>query len=115
LAASYEVQMLSILPGDGQGGFADFIPLPVAKGPYAVAVHDVDDDGVADIAAVHEGAAEISIMRGLGGGDYAQPVPFPVGLGPLEFALGDLNGDAAVDVVVVNAQSSSVSILLAYP
>jgi hypothetical protein len=103
---------LTVLLGNGEGGFAQATGSPVATtaGPRAVAIADFDEDGRQDLAAVGAG---VSILLGNGyGGFTAGPAVVPGGTGLHGVAAGDLNGDGHVDLTTANSASDDVSILL---
>jgi hypothetical protein len=106
---------VSVLLGDGNGGFAPVAgsPFAAAAGAGAAAIGDVDGDGDADLAVSANQANEIVILLGDGNGGFTPgPGPFPVGAGPYPAALGDLDGDGDLDLAVHDNGSSDVSILL---
>jgi hypothetical protein len=107
---------VSILLGDGSGGFAQApgSPIAVGRGAYGVAVGDFNDDGIADLAVTNQRDNNVSILLGNGSGGFVQAPGSPVAVGsfPLAAVVGDFNGDGIVDLAVANVTSNNVSILL---
>ncbi len=67
--------------------------------PYGVAVGDLDEDGLGDIAVAMFGPQQIEVM--LSAGDWRRPVhsTIDVDLHPSTVRLADINGDGHLDLV----------------
>jgi hypothetical protein len=105
---------ISILLGDGDGGFAR-APDDVIAGsrPISIVAADYDRDGDLDLAVAALDDDAVTLLLGDGAGGFAPaPDQVPVGDGPYAIAAGDLNGDGARDLAVTNLIDSTVSILL---
>jgi len=103
---------VSILLGNGSGGFLASSQLPVGSFPRAVAVADLNGDTFLDLAVVNNGANNVSILLGNGSGGFSVPVNLAVGTGPTALVVVNLDGDADLDLVVANNGSNDVSLLL---
>jgi hypothetical protein len=107
---------ISILAGDGAGGFSFVSSLIVSAGtsPSAIAIGDLDDDDEPDLVVVGEGSIRLNVFLGNGDGTFgpAPGLPAVTGTNPTAVALGMLDGDAHLDVVVANAGSGNVTVLL---
>jgi hypothetical protein len=107
---------LTVLLGDGRGGFANApnSPYAVATRPYYVAVGDANGDGRPDLFATHDDISLITTLLGDGrGGFAAAPAsPFDLGRRAYKVIAADLNGDARADLVVSTMASESVAVLL---
>ena len=117
LAVANEVSSnLTVLLGNGSGGFAAAPNSPVALsgGPVAVAVGDFNGDGYQDLAVANLNGNNVAVLLGDGTGHFA-PVPgspFAAGTNPDFVAIGDFNSDGVPDLVVSNLNSNNVTVLL---
>src|SRR5262249_29697516 len=96
-----------MLQGAGNFGAGDF--------PGAVAVGDLNGDGVQDLAVVNGGfgSNDVSVLLGNGDGTFQAAVNFGAGVTPVSVAMGDFNGDGVRDLAVANFFiSNNVSVLL---
>jgi hypothetical protein len=104
-------QTVSMLPGDGNGGFAA-PQITSVNGPLAgLAVGDWNDDLILDVATAQSTQKNVVVLFGTGNG-FGAPVVVPVGNGPRALAAGDWNGDGALDLVVANHDDMTVQVLL---
>jgi predicted outer membrane repeat protein len=107
---------VTILLGDGNGGFTEPAGSPVGTGstPLSVAVGDFNGDGKPDLAVANSGSGNVTILLGDGSGGFSQPAGSPVGTGtyPISVGMGDFNGDGKLDLAVANEFSDNVTILL---
>ena len=79
----------------------------------AVAIGDLDGDGIPDLAAVSRATnGFVSVLRGEGDGRFQAPVRFAAGSGPSALAAGDLDGDLRADLAIANSLSNDVSVLV---
>ncbi len=96
---------VSILLGDGSGGFSQAVGSPVSagSGPQSVAVGDFNSDGKNDLAVANSGG-NVTILLGSGNGGFSQAAGSPVSAGntPNFVAVGDFNNDGKQDLAVVN-------------
>jgi hypothetical protein len=107
---------VSVLLGDGSGGFADAPGSPITglSGPIGLTAADLDGDGAVDLAVANSSANTLSVLLGDGAGGFApQPgSPYVVGSLPRSVAAGDFDGDGAPDLALANAGDNTVSVLL---
>jgi hypothetical protein len=112
---------VTILLGDGTGGFHEAAGSPFATGaaPWAVAIDDINKDGNLDLITIpYEPSVKdpkqvgVSILLGNGKGGFAPRsgplLPLEGCRGPNVVAGGDINGDGFRDIVVSCAQSNSL-------
>jgi uncharacterized protein (TIGR03382 family) len=117
---------LSLLAGDGAGGFADGVDLPGGGAPVGVAAADLTGDGVLDLVSLNHAAQSVSVLAGDGAGGFAAPAHFSLFGGngaactvditlPCPWAWGmavaDVDGDGDLDVVSANTDADTVSLL----
>ena len=120
---------VSILLGNGQGGFTQAAPpalgLGVSNGDL-IAVADLNGDGIPDIVAVPqetEGNETAVVLLGQGDGTFQPALSVPLALPPggsvsgntingndqnVAIAIGDVTGDGKPDIVVENDESGVV-------
>ncbi len=103
---------VSILLGNGAGGFNAPTNFPVGPSPRSVAIADLDGDMNPDLAVANDGSDDVSILLGDGFGGFSPPTNFGVGDTPRSVAIGHLDNDMDLDLAVANVNSDNVSILL---
>jgi hypothetical protein len=104
---------LTILLGDGAGGFRMLAGSPFATGriPNRVAIGDVNGDGVADIAVSSPDGNNITLfLMSSKGGASSSTIAF--GGKPKGLAIRDLNGDGKADLVITNNSDHTVTVIL---
>jgi len=100
--------------------FAPPVILTTGRGPWGIAVADIDGDGKLDIVVSNGNGGTISVFRNAGSSgsitasSFAPRVDFATGGGGgggYGIAIADLDGDGKPDVVVTNHFANSISIL----
>jgi len=115
---------VTILFGDGHGGFrgAQQPPVPAGPSPFAVAVADVNKDGKPDlVVANYSGHLGDSSTDGLtfllndGHGRFRLGPRIPTGSGSGEVTAGDVDGDGYMDAVTANAGTKDLTVAYGGP
>lgn len=111
--ADIDDNTLSLLLGDGQGGFMPRQTVNVGFAPRGVAILDVDGDGDVDVVNTNSTSSNLSLLINDGQGVFAAPVYFDGG-GTGEWALGaaDMNEDGLLDLVVGSRGSREITVLV---
>ena len=112
VATHHELNAMSVMIGDGHGGFVEGNGSPFDFGLplFHIAITDVNRDGKNDVIATSGNS--IRVMLGDGRSGFKSGASIPVGPGAWRLAVGDLNSDGRSDVVTSNSESNSVSVLL---
>jgi hypothetical protein len=121
--ANRAANRLTVLLGDGEGGFAvaPGAPVPAGDVPHGVAAADLDDDGAVDLAVANRGTTNrVTVLLGDGAGGFAPAPGSPVAVGGEQWhgreaniVTGDFDGDGSVDLIVPVRQATwRVAILL---
>jgi hypothetical protein len=125
VVANRNLNMVSIFQNQCSPGtitsnsFGTRVDLPVAGGPFGVAVADLDGDGKPDIITADQAYNVVSVLKNIGTSgtittnSFAAPINFAVGPGPAFMAVADLDGDGKPDVVTANGgdNNNAVSVL----
>ncbi len=131
VSTDYDV---SLLMGNGVGGFENEVKLPagtapaallagdlenqveipVGIGPDAIVAGDFGGNGLTDLAVVNTGDNTVSILQNEGSGDFTSLAPFPVYSLQDTTALvaADFNNDGRLDLALINSATNGVSVLL---
>jgi hypothetical protein len=103
---------VSVLPGKGDGTFTRGIEFRTGKGPYALAVADLNGDRKLDLAIANADANTVSVLVNKGKGSFRTARDYATGTEPSSIAVGDLNGDSKADLATANSRANTVSVLV---
>lgn len=93
---------VSLLLGDGDGGFRPGAIYPVGRTPYDVEASDLDGDGEPDLAVGNGDSRDISILLGRGDGTFTPRPPQGEGLWAFALSVADVDGDGHEDLAVAS-------------
>ena len=112
VATHHEMSALTVLIGDGRGGFTEATGSPFDFGVslFQLIIADVDRDGIMDVVATS--GDSLRVLLGDGHGAFKPSASIAVGPGAWRIAAADLNTDGAIDLVTSNSDSNSLSVLL---
>lgn len=113
LATHHDMSQLTVLLGDGRGGFVEATASPFDFGGRAfhAVVADVNRDNKMDVVAA--GGDSVLVMLGDGRGGFATGPALRNVKGAWRVDAGDVNGDGKLDMITNNFESDSVSVFLA--
>jgi hypothetical protein len=105
VSVNFLTNTVSVLLGLTGGGYAAPVSYStlangVGRGPVAVAVGDVNGDGLPDIVTVDSLDNRVSVLLNNGNGTFGPASTYAVGLGPTDVVLGDVNNDGTKDIIV---------------
>jgi hypothetical protein len=104
---------ISVLYGNGDGTFQDYIefPLPGTNGAVAVAGADLNGDSYLDLIVASFSSNTITVLLNNGSGIFGSHQNYAVGQGPRSVCPADLDGDGDIDLATGNENSDNVSVL----
>lgn len=109
---------ISVLLGDGAGGFSPAQNFDIGNTPFSIAVGDFNGDGISDLTTANggldnEGNGNVSVLLGDGAGSFSPAQSFDIGDKNVPFSVkvGDFNNDGKDDLVTANS-GNNVSLLL---
>jgi cysteine-rich repeat protein len=95
---------VSILLGDGSGAFGSPVNFTAGLQPSSVAVGDLNNDALLDLAVTNTNSRDGNTLLGNGNGSFGAAIRFTVGFTgsdtPNTVEMEDFNGDAFLDLVV---------------
>jgi hypothetical protein len=93
---------LAVLPGLGDGRFANAVAVETPSPAEIVQSADLSGDGISDLAVLS--AAGLSIYLGNGRGGFSAPMTYDAGADPTGLSIADLTGEGRLDILVGDAQ-----------
>lgn len=108
----FNFNKISILLGNGTGGFSAPTDFAVGSSPIGLVVRDFNKDTFLDIAVANTDSHNVSILKGNGQGSFDAATNFPANTFPLSITSGDFDGDGKLDLAVGdNISGDRISIL----
>ena len=102
---------ISILLGDGNGGFAGSSTFNL-DGASSIATADFNGDGNVDLAVTSDSSNTVTILLGGGNGSFTTSSTSATGQSPEQVVAADFNGDGKMDLATANLHDSTISIFL---
>jgi hypothetical protein len=103
---------ISVLLGDGTGGFSAASNFPAGDGPSSLVTGDFNADGTADLVIANNNSTDVSVLLGVGSGGFGAATSVTTGDFPEAVTTGDFNRDGKTDIAVANRESDTASVLL---
>ncbi len=117
VVANDESGDVTVLLGDGKGGFAAArgSPFPAGESPNDIAIADFDGDGKPDLAFPNHDTSHVTVLLGDGRGGFGPAPGSPVTVRskphPHGIAAADFNADSHVDFAVESWASDQVEVV----
>ena len=106
---------VTLLVGDGTGGFERKLGFDAGENPVDVAVGDLDSDGDLDAAVANHETDYVTLLRNDGRGALSAPPHSPLHLEldphPHAVELTDLDGDGRLDLLVDDRRGEAILLL----
>lgn len=102
---------LSLLRGDGTGGFNTAPAVPAGLEPSSLAAADFNGDGRIDLAVANRNSVVLTLLLAEPQGGFSGNL-IAIGANPGLVKAGDVNGDGKNDLVVAQTNAGLVTVLL---
>lgn len=99
---------LTVLLGDGKGGFAPDVEYAAGARPGIVLLADLTGSGKLDAIVTDIASGTIDVLRGKGDGTFQKAESFKAIANPVALALGAFGGGGKTDVAVASAKGIAV-------
>ncbi|MBI4931802.1 MAG: VCBS repeat-containing protein [Bacteroidetes bacterium] len=100
---------LSILLGNGAGGFSAYTSYSMGTNCVSLAIADFNGDGIPDVATVNNSTQAVYIRLGNGDGTFQASSNQGVANLPYDITIADFNGDCNADFATANDNTQGVS------
>ena len=116
-APSYGDGVVTLLRGDGRGGFRAAAPVHAGPAPFTVDAGDLDRDGHLDLAIQNYSGQitdpsddALTFLLGDGRGGFRLGPRIATGRAPFHVAVGDVDGDGFADAVTADYGDSALTV-----
>ncbi|NND70636.1 MAG: T9SS type A sorting domain-containing protein [Rhodothermales bacterium] len=107
---SFSSRTMSLMLGDGEGGFAYSDSISIEGSPWMSVAGDLNGDMIPDVVTAGFTGRNISVVFAESDGTFARADSYPAGDAVIAVDLGDLDADGDLDVVTSNLSSGDWTI-----
>lgn len=112
LATGWSSDVILYMPGNQETIFGTPAFIPAEGAPRALAVADLDKDGIEDLAVVLYAIAEIAVFKGNGNGGFVSQDQFKTrGNLPTTVRIHDMNGDGLLDIITSHSHTDDTVVI----
>ncbi len=117
ISVNYSGKSVSVFKNTSTVGtisFADKIDSETESNPGAIAIGDLDGDGMLDFAITNDVSRIVSVYRNIstpGTILFADRTNYSAGTYPVDISISDIDEDGKPDLIIANSQEAKVSIL----
>ncbi len=90
--------------------FAAHVDVSAGSGPQAIAVGDIDQNGLPDVIVANSKSNTVSVFRNTSSFSFAARVDLATGTAPQWVGMSDLDGDTRPDIISVNSTANTLSV-----
>lgn len=112
VTANAGADSISVLLGDGLGGFAPAVSYATGSQPKSVALGDVTGDGKLDAVTANQGDSTISVLAGNGAGGFGAKTDLAGCTNAHEVTLATLDNNASLDIACAGWGAPFMGVLL---
>ena len=109
--ASEDGRVITVLLGDGNGGFSSPATTSLNLLPTSMAVGDVNGDGILDVVIGSFESNQVGVLLGNGDGTFKPPQFIASGVAGTQIQLADLNHDGKLDVGYLSGTSGPSTVM----
>jgi len=102
---------LTMLVGDGSGGFSTSPNEDVGDQPSDVVVADLNGDGRPDLATSNEASYDVSVLLAEAAGTFEPEARYPARRDPSAIVTGEFTGDTLPDLMASNRAHNNLTLL----
>ena len=107
---AFNSQDITIMLGDGNGGFVFSDRVDVSGTPWMITVGDINGDGHVDVVSANSTGNTASVIFGDGMGNMSNEVVYSSPGFPLAIDLGDIDGDGDLDMITSNYSTAKYNL-----
>ena len=100
---------VTVLLGDGKGGFAPGVEYPAGAQPGNAILADLNGDDKLDLVVTDTASGAIDVLFGNGDGTFGKPSSYNALHNPIALALGNFAGKGNIDLAVASSTGSGRS------